>query len=189
MKVMNKKEIFAANMENYIKTEKEVFLLGKDCPFITNLYFAFQNGKNVFLLLEFSEYGDLGNILKRDKRFTEELARQYICQIVVAIEYLHSKNVLYRDLKPDNILIGQNGNVKLTDFGLSKMNVDNHYNSNSFCGTHAYLPPEMFLQTGYGKTVDWYCVGAVFYEFLVGVPPFYSEDLEQLHFNIQQGPI
>jgi serine/threonine protein kinase len=105
------------------------------------------------------------------------------------VEFLHSKNILYRDLKPDNILLGQNGNVKLTDFGLSKINVDNHYNSNSFCGTHAYLAPEMFLKTGYGKSVDWYTVGAAFYEFLVGVPPFYSEDLEQLHFNIQQGPI
>ena len=161
-----------------MKTERDIFFLCKECPFITKLYFAFQNAKNVFLLLEYCEQGDLGNILKREKRFTEEVAKKYICQIIVAVEYLHSKNVLYRDLKPDNILLGHNGNVKLTDFGLSKINVDNHYNSNSFCGTHAYLAPEMFMKTGYGKSVDWYTVGAAFYEFLVGVPPFYSEDLE-----------
>ena len=176
MKVMNKEDIFEKNMAGYAKSERDIFEMCKDCPFIAKMYFAFQNNKNVFLLLEFCYYGDLGGVLKRDRRFTEEVARKYLCQIIMAIEHLHSKNILYRDLKPDNILLGHNGNVKLTDFGLSKKDTDNYYSSKSFCGTLAYLAPEMFLETGYGKVIDWYCVGAVFYEFLVGSPPYYDSD-------------
>ena len=138
-------------------------------------------------MLEFCYYGDLGGVLKRERRFTEEVARKYLCQIIMAIEHLHSKNILYRDLKPDNILLGHNGNVKLTDFGLSKKDTDNYYSSKSFCGTLAYLAPEMFLETGYGKVIDWYCVGAVFYEFLVGSPPYYDSDFNQMKYNIQHG--
>ena len=96
---------------------------------------------------------------------------------------------MYRDLKPDNILITASGHVKLADFGLSKMNVDESYTSNSFCGTHAYLAPEIVAKLTYGKSVDWYGLGAVLYEFCVGRPPFYQERIEDLYDNIQTGPL
>ena len=106
-------------------------------------------------------------MLEKEKRFLEEIARTYICEVLLALEYLHSNGVMYRDLKPDNILISASGHVKLADFGLSKMNVDENYNSNSFCGTHAYLAPEIVAKLTYGKSVDWYGLGAVLYEFLI----------------------
>ena len=97
--------------------------------------------------------------------------------------------MIYRDLKPDNILVCENGHIKLADFGLSKMNVNEEFSSNSFCGTHAYLAPEIVSRMSYGKNVDWYGLGAVLYEFCVGRPPFYQENLESLYSNIQQGPL
>ena len=106
----------------------------------------------------------------------EDIARIYACEILLGLEYLHSKGVLYRDLKPDNLLMSPAGHVKLADFGLSKMNVDESYTSNSFCGTHAYLAPEMLKKSGHGKAVDWYLLGVIIYEMITGLPPFYADD-------------
>jgi serine/threonine protein kinase len=153
------------------------------------MYFAFQNSKNVFLLLEYCPGGDLGKVLKKVRNFTEEIARIYICEVLLALEYLHSKNVMYRDLKPDNIMVDQYGHIKLVDFGLSKLNVDESYSSKSFLGTHAYLAPEILQNRNYGKSVDWYNLGVLLYEFMVGVPPYYSDELEKLYENILSGPI
>ncbi len=97
----------------------------------------------MFLLLEYCPGGDLGKVLKKVRNFTEEIARIYICEVLLALEYLHSKNVMYRDLKPDNIMVDQFGHIKLVDFGLSKLDVDESYCSKSFLGTHAYLAPEI----------------------------------------------
>ncbi len=97
----------------------------------------------MFLVLEYCPCGDIGDILKKEKRFSEEVARIYIAEILLAIEYLHSEGIIYRDLKPDNIIVDEDGHIKLTDFGLSKEGVDDQYNSYSFCGSHAYLAPEM----------------------------------------------
>ena len=125
------------------------------------------------MLLEYCPCGDLGHALKSEITFSEEIARIYACEILLALEYLHENGVMYRDLKPDNVLIADNGHVKLADFGLSKMGVDDNYNSSSFCGTYAYLAPEIIKKLGYGKSVDWYGLGAVLYEFCVGRPPFF----------------
>ena len=113
-----------------------------------------------------------------------QIAKIYICEIILALEYLHKNGVIYRDLKPDNILISASGHLKLADFGLSKMHIDDSYSSNSFVGTHAYLAPEIVAKMSYGKSVDWYGVGAVLYEFCVGRPPFYQERIEDLYENI-----
>lgn len=129
----------------------------------------------MFLLLEYCPCGDLGKYLERERRFSEEVARVYACEIVLGLEYLHKNGVIYRDLKPDNILVCENGHIKLADFGLSKMNVNEEFSSNSFCGTHAYLAPEIVSKLNYGKNVDWYGLGAVLYEFCVGLPPYYKD--------------
>jgi serine/threonine protein kinase len=128
--------------------------------------------------------------LAKERLFGEELSRIYICEVLLALENLHSKNVMYRDLKPDNIMLDGTGHIKLIDFGLSKLNVDSdNYSSGSFLGSHAYLAPEILASKSYGKSVDWYNLGVLLYEFLVGQPPYYKNDLEELYQNIQRGAI
>ena len=102
---------------------------------------------------------------------------------------MHSLNILYRDLKPENILVDKDGNIKLTDFGLSKEIIEDFYHSRSFVGTHAYLAPEILSRRPHGKSIDWYGVGAILYEFLVGIPPYFDPDQDRLYENIMNGAL
>lgn len=98
---------------------------------------------------------------------------------------MHSANIIYRDLKPDNVVIGQDGHIMLTDFGLSREGVKKaDTGARSFCGSYAYLAPEMVRKTGHGKTVDWYLLGVILYEMLTGLPPYYADDKNILFENI-----
>lgn len=149
---------------------------------------SFQNEKKLFIILEYCSCGNLTRILrKKGGKLTETQARNYICEIILAIGYLHQSNILYRYLKPENILIATDGHIKLTDFGLSKEIQEDFYNSNSFCGSHAYLAPEMLANRPHGKSIDWYGIGVVLYEFLVGVPPYFTNDPDRLYENIKSG--
>ena len=106
----------------------------------------------------------------------EQIAKLYIAEIILAIEHLHSKGIIYRDLKPDNIVIDSKGHVKLIDFGLSHQSPTADTITQTFCGSYAYLAPEMVLKKGHNHMVDWYNVGVLLYEFLVGLPPYFSKD-------------
>ena len=106
----------------------------------------------------------------------ESAAKFYICEIVLALECLHKHKIIFRDLKPQNILIGSDGHIVLTDFNLSKEVKSIDEMSTSFCGTVLYLAPEMLNKTGHSFTIDWYMLGVIFYELLVGLPPFYNKD-------------
>lgn len=189
MKVMSKAMIYEKNYTKYALTERNILATCTENPFLVKLYFAFQNSKNAFLMLEYCPCGDLGKVLERERRLSEEVARIYIAEILLALEYLHSQRVLYRDLKPDNVLISKTGHLKLADFGLSKMGVDESYSSTSFLGTPAYLPPEIVTHIPYGKSADWYCLGAVLYEFCVGSPPYYSKNIDGMYENIADGAL
>lgn len=101
------------------------------------------------------------------------------------MNYLHKHDILYRDLKPENILVCEDGHIKMADFGLAKEGVSDKKKAKSFCGSPAYLPPEMLGTRGVGKSADIYQLGAVLYELLVGLPPYYTENIKKLYENIR----
>jgi protein-serine/threonine kinase len=112
--------------------------------------------------------------LQLEKRFNEDKTRLYACEILLGLEELHRRDIIFRDLKPDNVVLDADGHARLTDFGLSKEGVNHDTQTSSFCGSYAYLAPEMLKRTGHGKQVDWYLLGVVIYEMLTGQPPYYA---------------
>lgn len=136
------------------------------------------------MILDYCPGGDLARVLQKERRFTEDRARIYISGIVLAIQYLHKRDIIFRDLKPDNVVLDSEGHALLTDFGLSKEGVLDNISAKSFCGSVAYLAPEMLKRSGHGKSVDWYLLGVLLYEMLVGQPPYFCNNKEQLFYNI-----
>ena len=133
--------------------------------------------------------GDMGWHLSIDKRFNEIRARLYACEVLLALEELHRRDIIFRDLKPDNVVFDEEGHAMLTDFGLSREGVYGTDSAKSFCGSIAYLAPEMLRRAGHGKAVDWYLLGVLIYEMLVGNPPYFSRNREQLFQNITSGAL
>jgi serine/threonine protein kinase len=119
-------------------------------------------------VLDYCPGGDLSEYLQLEKRFNEDKTRLYASEILLGLEELHKKDIIFRDLKPDNVVLDIEGHALLTDFGLSKEGVINETQASSFCGSYAYLAPEMLNRTGHGKGVDWYLLGVVIYEMLTG---------------------
>lgn len=118
-------------------------------------------------------------------RFSEKVAKFYFAEIVLAMEYLHAKNIFYRDLKPENVLLDQDGHVKLADFGISRLNFGAKERSSSFCGSPEYMSPEMLKASRiHGRSVDYYALGALLYEMLTGLPPHFSENRDEMYRKI-----
>ena len=128
--------------------------------------FAFQSQTKLYLISDFFNGGELFFYLSNG-RFSENRARFYAAEIAMGLHYLHSKGIVYRDLKPENLLLDADGHIKITDFGLSKQNVEGD-ELHSLCGTPEYLAPEILNRTGHGQAVDWWSLGALLYEMLTG---------------------
>ena len=173
MKVLDKKLLKLKKQQNHTKTERDL-MVRINSPFIVNIKSAFQDENNLYLVSEFMQGGDMffhmhdGQIII----FGNEKTKFYMTELVLALEFLHKNNMVYRDLKPENILLDSKGHVKLTDFGLSKILEDEDDKAYTICGTPQYLAPEVLLKQGYDKTVDWWSLGCVMYEMLVGKLPF-----------------
>ncbi len=188
MKVLSKDKIMGQNLLKYAMAERNVLSLSNH-PFIVKLNFAFQTLSKLFLILDYCPGGDLSKHLYHEKRFIEPRAKFYICEILLALEDLHKRDIIFRDLKPDNVVLDSEGHCKLTDFGLSKEGVFDSQCAKSFCGSIAYLAPEMLKKQGHGKAVDWYLLGVLFYEMLIGIPPFFTEKREDIFYNIEYGEL
>ena len=186
MKVLDKSRIAEQNIFKYAMTERNVLSIIHN-PFIVGLNYAFQTTEKLFLLLDYCPGGDLAEHLQNQTRFSEPVAKFYITEIILALGELHKKDIIFRDLKPDNVVIDSEGHAMLTDFGLSREGVYDKNIAKSFCGSIAYLAPEMLQRQGHGKAVDWYLLGVLFYEMLVGIPPFFTNSKEQIFKNISKG--
>lgn len=154
-------------------------------PFIVKLFYAFQSPKHLYIVLEYCPGKDLNCHLDTCERFPENVAKFLIAEVILAIEYLHDKDIIYRDLKPNNILMDKNGHVKITDFGLAKENMVGMEYTGTFCGSPAYLAPELLKEKKFNKASDIYQIGVVLYEFLTGTPPFFKNDRNTLFENIK----
>ncbi|OMJ83362.1 hypothetical protein SteCoe_15766 [Stentor coeruleus] len=188
LKVLRKEKVLGNNLVRYAFTERNI-LMSISHPFIVKLNYAFQTPEKLAIVMDFCPNGDLGTQLAREKRFSEEKARFYMIEILLALQELHNHGIIFRDLKPDNVVLDEEGHAKLTDFGLSKEGVDDDKLTKSFCGSVAYLAPEMIRRTGHSRSVDWYLFGVLLYEMIVGSPPYYSSSREQLFNNIQRGKL
>uniref|UniRef100_A0A7S0Q8E9 non-specific serine/threonine protein kinase n=1 Tax=Coccolithus braarudii TaxID=221442 RepID=A0A7S0Q8E9_9EUKA len=182
MKVLKKENIFARgdpkDLQHTIAERNVLALLNSHMhPFILGLKFAFHTPAKLYYVLNFCNGGDLYYLLSRCKKFKEPQARFYAGEVFLAIEHLHSLGVIYRDLKPENVLLDSDGHVKLTDFGLSKES----QTADTFCGTPVYLAPEIWQRKAYGFEVDWWSLGCVLYEMVVGLPPFWGDTIKDVY--------
>ncbi|KAM7273997.1 hypothetical protein ACFE04_028661 [Oxalis oulophora] len=218
IKVLRKADMICKNAVERILSERNILISVRN-PFVVRFFYSFTCRDNLYLVMEYLNGGDLYSLLRNLGCLDEDMARVYLAEVVLALDYLHSLNVIHRDLKPDNLLIGQDGHLKLTDFGLSKVGLINSTDDlssmslgssgflgdselksqaaskkeqskkHSVVGTPDYLAPEILLGMGHGATADWWSVGVILFELLVGVPPFNAETPQQIFDNIMNRDI
>jgi aurora kinase len=173
LKCLYKSEIVQHKVEKQIRREIEIQQNLRH-PNVLRLYGYFHDQKRIFLMLEFAGKGELYKQLSKHGCFTEKRSARYIDQMADALSYLHGKHVIHRDIKPENLLLGINGELKIGDFGWSVHAPGNR--RMTLCGTLDYLPPEMVEQREHNERVDYWALGVLTYEFLVGKPPFEDRD-------------
>lgn len=158
-------------------------------PFVIGLHWAFKSSDYLHMVLDFCPGGELFYHLTKYGKFEEDIARFYFAEVLLALEYLHDNNIVYRDLKPENVLLDVDGHVVLTDFGLSKDHFEKDNLAYSFCGSPEYMSPEMLSETGHGRMNDVYALGCLLYEFLNGLPPHYDADRDTMFEKIVTKPL
>uniref|UniRef100_A0AC35TYI4 Protein kinase C n=1 Tax=Rhabditophanes sp. KR3021 TaxID=114890 RepID=A0AC35TYI4_9BILA len=179
-----KKQMFNDDEDiDWVQTEKTVFEIAANHPFLVGLHSCFQTDSRLFFVIEFVPGGDLMYHMQRHRKLPEEHARFYSAEIILALHFLHSQHIIYRDLKLDNVLIDASGHIKLTDYGMCKENIGPGDTTNTFCGTPNYIAPEILAGHNYGFSVDWWALGVLMYEMMAGRSPFdvvgNTEDTDQ----------
>ena len=169
LKEMSKMKIIDRRSEISIMSEKE--LLSKlNNPFIVNMYFTFQDFSNLYLVMDLLTGGDLRYHIAKRKRFSERETKFFIANMLLALEYIHSKNIIHRDIKPENLVLELNGYVRITDFGVAKINEKD--NSSETSGTPGYMAPEVILVQNHSFPSDFFALGVIGYEFMLGYRPY-----------------
>jgi len=188
IKMLRKSDIVKYHQVEHIKSEKEILrALSKDQhPFIVNLAASFQDECYVYMIIECVIGGEFFSHLRNAVKFNDQTAKFFAAHVVLIFEHLHSKDIVYRDLKPENLLLDKEGYLKITDFGFAKVVSFKTY---TLCGTPEYIAPEVLLNKGHGKGVDWWTLGILIYEMLVGDPPFIDEDPMGIYQQVLTGKV
>lgn len=187
VKFMKKHEIIKLKQVDHINNEKRL-MAQIDYPFVVNMVGYTKDDRYVYIIMECIGGGELFTHLRRARKFSDEQSKFYGAQTAGAFAHCHSKNIIHRDLKPENILLCQNGYSKLTDFGFAKI-IEPGTRTYTLCGTPEYIAPEVLLNKGHGKPVDWWTLGILIYEMIVGQPPFCDEDPMGIYQKILAGKI
>ncbi|KAI7901055.1 kinase-like domain-containing protein [Cokeromyces recurvatus] len=197
LKSIKKKWILQQKELVHTRTERDILVRLRNQPFLINLNYLFQSSSELFLVLDYCAGGDIATQLSLLSRFSEEKTRFYAAEIVQGLKILHQNNIVYRDLKPENVLIGLDGHIILTDFGLSKIFTENDIINNeenvpytqTFCGTAEYLAPEILLGEPYTFAVDFWSLGTLIYEMLAGITPFWAETHMDMYKRVLEDPL
>jgi len=185
IKMLKKQYIVEKDEVHSMMSEKSVFLTVSSInhPFLVNLHSCFSSASRIYFVMEYAQGGDLIYHV-RQNNFTHSRAKFYLCEVLLALEYLHKKNIIYRDLKLDNILLTVDGHIKITDYGLCKENMDVNTTTTTFCGTPEFMAPELLKGHPYTRAVDWWTYGILTYEMLVRGAPFKGNDDDELFRSI-----
>lgn len=184
-KQLKKYDIVKFKQVDHLKNENFI-LYSLEHPFIVKMEGMTQDKRFLYIAMEYVAGGELFTYLRSVGKFSPNQACFYASHVTLMFEYLHSKNVIYRDLKPENLLIDPDGYLKLTDFGFAKIVEGRTY---TLCGTPEYLCPEILTNKGHGKGVDWWTLGILIYEMIAGIDPFNDDDPMAIYQNILRGII
>ncbi|XP_073673197.1 cGMP-dependent protein kinase 1 [Garra rufa] len=187
MKKISKQHVVAKKQEGHILLEKKI-LQAIQCDFVVRLHAAFKDSRYIYMIMEFCPGGEIWTKLKEAGRFEENIAVFITACVVEAFAHLHNKGILYRDLKPENLILDSKGYVKLVDFGFAK-ELSRGEKTYSFCGTPEYIPPEIIQNQGHDFAADFWSLGILIYELLVGSPPFSSSDPQKIYAKILDGVV
>ena len=187
LKAIQKNKVIKTSQIEHTKSERRI-LEKMEHPFIVTLRYAFQTKSRLYMVFDFVSGGELFQHLKNDEYFSEARTKFYAAEILLALEFLHKKNIMYRDLKPENVLLDTDGHVKITDFGLAK-ELSSTSQTSTFCGTDEYLAPEIILNVPYNESVDIWALGVLIYEMLTGWAPWQERNRKKLFDNILYNPL